>query len=1118
MPGAATPRLHRIAVAALAVGAAFLAGLSPAVPPVRGPSPPPGVLRSVVDPSPRPPVPLGAAVQSQPLQRDSLPAARPSPPAGSAAESEAIRRYMRGRQLELNGQYLRAIEEFDAALRLDEDSPALRAARARVASQVGDGARAIQDWQRALARAPGDVRALEALGRAAFAEGSHPRAVALLGRAWLVLARDPSPARAAERATFGGALARSLFRTGFDAAGVEVALEALGPLDEGTAPPDGLPGAADRDRASLALEAGAAALRCGRPEVAFGLFARSHLLLPDVRTIALAAFAKLRAGDAQGARAALGVLVDAEPWAGPEQAAFAAWLLRELGGDPGARERLGLAALGAEGAVLGSARAPADERARIGMLLGAAGDRDAGDALLAEAVADGARDPLALESALRSTGDAGAPAVAAVIVDREPGRLGEVVGAMLRACRDGRALRAAIEELPEGAARESVAAATLAALRSPGDAWRRAESAHDRWQGRLPLEAMLLAAASAQDPALVARTAALADEGTDSDPAWHAMLARAFALTGAGRDADLELSRAELQADAVGPGSGASDAIAAARAAVDGRAAEGSPRARAEQAIARRDASGALSELLMAREIDPGDAAALGMLVRILPRVEGSAGAASWLDRELAAHPNEPLLWDSLVLAAIAERRAGEALARIDARLSADPDDPMVLPGRESLLRALGRDVEAAAAARGRIASLPDGPRRSLDQAEACFLGGMPEEALEALARFEESAYPPPAPMRAAALDLARRAPPALPARAGLLRRIARDAIEADPRSPLEFRAYEALGAASDPAVASDEALVAVRAIASAAASIAELRADAGAWRAAADLLLAERQPAAGAEFLRARLQDPVDLAAADADSLVRAAVACDAAAGGRAEDALSLVAQLASAGFRSLDEGGRQAGAYASLAGIFRMMGDDAGADRILEAALAVDPTDPGILNNLGYSLLVRGRDLARAEQLLERSLAAAPGAPSTLDSLGWLRYLQGRLEDRDGSKGAVTLLRSASAAAGAGRSAEQLDHLGDALWRSGDREAARQAWTDAVSAATGGLARDEHLRAVLRPFFARVTGLSAADPVRYYDANDGAAAERARAKADAAAQGREPAVAATAPPVPSR
>lgn len=1111
MRGDASPMHRRLAVAlAIAVAAVALGA------PAAGPLPPPGVLPSAVEPSLRPRVTVAAAVQAQPLQRQRVEVPVPPPPPGSAAESEAVRRYVRGRQRELDGQFRRAIEEVDSALRLDADSASLHAARARLAAQVGDGSRAVKEWELVLARSPSDPRALRALGIDAFRAGDHPRASALLGRAWLAMGADGSPAP--DRAEFGGALARSLLRTRFDSAGVEVALETLGPQDDDVLPVDAEPGPAERDLADLAAEAGLAALRCGAPDVAFGLFARSHLLEPAVRTLSLAAFSQLRSGDERGARSVLGVMLDEEPWRSPESTAHAAWLLAELGADPAARERLGLAALSEGGMIAAAGAAPAEDRARIGLLLVAAGDPAAGEEFLARAIADGARDPAAVRAACRLAGDAGSPAVAAEVIGRFPPRLGEVVGAMLRACRDGRALRSAIESMPESALRESLAAAVLAALHAPGDAWRRARAAQERWPGRLPLEAMLLAAGAAVDPALVARAAAQADEVIDADPAWHAALARGFALTGAGRDADLELARAELLAD---PGDGdpfVESAIGSARAVVDGRAPEGSPRSRAEQEIARRDAAAAVGELLMARAVDPDDAAALGMLVRLLPRVEGTVEAADWLDRELAAHPNEPLLWDSLVVTAIAERRPADALARIDARLSADPDDPMVLPGREVLLRALGRSAEAAAAARGRIASLPEGPRRSLDQAEAALLAGEHAEVVQALVRFEEGAYPPPPPMRALALDIVRRVPGSEPGRAGLLRRLARDAIEVDPRSSLEFRAFEALGWLTEPGADRASALAEVRAIASEASGVPELRADAPAWRAAADFLLAERQPAAGAEFLRARLLEPGDLGDAAVGDLVRAAVACDAAAGGRSTDALGLVTQLAAAGFRPLDEKGRPAGMYASLAGIFRMMGDDDGADRILEAALAVDPQDAGVLNNLGYSLLLRGQ-LSRSAQLLERASDGSPESAPALDSLGWLRYLQGRIADSDGAPGAISLLRRAVDAAGAARSAEQLDHLGDALWRGGDRDGARRAWEEAVLAASGGVSREEHLESTLRPFFRRVTRLSAADPGRYYDAHEGAAAARARAKAEAAAQGREPAVAAPAqPPAPPR
>jgi hypothetical protein len=66
--------------------------------------------------------------------------------------------------------------------------------------------------------------------------------------------------------------------------------------------------------------------------------------------------------------------------------------------------------------------------------------------------------------------------------------------------------------------------------------------------------------------------------------------------------------------------------------------------------------------------------------------------------------------------------------------------------------------------------------------------------------------------------------------------------------------------------------------IASEAAGVAALREQSEPWRSSADFLLSQRLPRAAAEFLRARLEDPSGLPAADVTLLTRAAIACDAA------------------------------------------------------------------------------------------------------------------------------------------------------------------------------------------------------------------------------------------------
>jgi tetratricopeptide (TPR) repeat protein len=62
-------------------------------------------------------------------------------------------------------------------------------------------------------------------------------------------------------------------------------------------------------------------------------------------------------------------------------------------------------------------------------------------------------------------------------------------------------------------------------------------------------------------------------------------------------------------------------------------------------------------------------------------------------------------------------------------------------------------------------------------------------------------------------------------------------------------------------------------------------------------------------------------------------------------------------------------------------------------EAALALAPDNPMLMNNLGYYLADAGEHLPRAEALIRRALAAKPQSPDYLDSLAWVLYRQQRL-----------------------------------------------------------------------------------------------------------------------------
>ncbi|HJP98109.1 MAG TPA: tetratricopeptide repeat protein [Rhodanobacteraceae bacterium] len=110
---------------------------------------------------------------------------------------------------------------------------------------------------------------------------------------------------------------------------------------------------------------------------------------------------------------------------------------------------------------------------------------------------------------------------------------------------------------------------------------------------------------------------------------------------------------------------------------------------------------------------------------------------------------------------------------------------------------------------------------------------------------------------------------------------------------------------------------------------------------------------------------------------------------------------------------------------------GDTNAALRDFRNVLAQDPDDVEAMNALGFTLADADRDLSEAARLLRKALAAKPGAAAVMDSWGWLQYRLGHLDE------AETYLKRAWAA--------QQDpdigvHLGEVLWKLGQREHARQ------------------------------------------------------------------------------
>ena len=91
---------------------------------------------------------------------------------------------------------------------------------------------------------------------------------------------------------------------------------------------------------------------------------------------------------------------------------------------------------------------------------------------------------------------------------------------------------------------------------------------------------------------------------------------------------------------------------------------------------------------------------------------------------------------------------------------------------------------------------------------------------------------------------------------------------------------------------------------------------------------------------------------------------------------------------------------------------------------------------NALGYTFADRNIRLKEAYELIDKALQLAPDDGFILDSMGWVQYRLGNLSAaRDYLGRAYRLKPEADVAA----------HLGEVMWRQGDREAARNVWREA-------------------------------------------------------------------------
>ena len=188
---------------------------------------------------------------------------------------------------------------------------------------------------------------------------------------------------------------------------------------------------------------------------------------------------------------------------------------------------------------------------------------------------------------------------------------------------------------------------------------------------------------------------------------------------------------------------------------------------------------------------------------------------------------------------------------------------------------------------------------------------------------------------------------------------------------------------------------------------------------------------------------------------------------GERGEEAVAVLEAAAEAHPHERDQ------LIAQRANILGTLGRVDEAVALLDPLLEAKPDDPQLNNSLGYLLAYHGRDLERADRLITIALAERPQEAAYLDSRGWVRYKEGNFDAAVGYlKNALALIDESDS----GTQAVVNEHLGDALYRTGQHDAATEAWQKAAVSAAQLRPHQVMLDQELRGLVERARGKAAA------------------------------------------
>jgi len=129
----------------------------------------------------------------------------------------------------------------------------------------------------------------------------------------------------------------------------------------------------------------------------------------------------------------------------------------------------------------------------------------------------------------------------------------------------------------------------------------------------------------------------------------------------------------------------------------------------------------------------------------------------------------------------------------------------------------------------------------------------------------------------------------------------------------------------------------------------------------------------------------------------------------------------------------------YYKRAGCLAQLDQWPAAEADFRMALTLDPNQPRVLNELGYTYVDRGENLDEALQMIQRAVAGSPDAGYIIDSLAWAYYRLGRFQDAVAPQEKASQLMPVDPVV--------TDHLGDIYWAVGRKREAQFQWRRALS-----------------------------------------------------------------------